>query len=42
MLEKAEKKPASYSNVYSPEDELVIFKKLFNSALEKKQKVHIV
>jgi len=26
MLEKSKTKPASYSNVYSPEDELEIFK----------------
>jgi len=42
MLEKAKTKPASYSNVYSPEDELDIFKDLFNQAIEKKQKIHIV
>ena len=42
MLEKSKTKYASYSNVYSPEDELEIFKDLFNSAIEKKQKIHIV
>jgi hypothetical protein len=42
MLEKAKTKPASYSNVYSPKDELEIFEEIFNSAIEKKQKIHIV
>jgi len=42
MLEKSKVKPASYSNVYSPKDELEIFKNIFNQAIEKKQKVHIV
>ncbi len=42
MLEKAENKPASYSNVYSPQDELDIFKNLFEKALENNQKIHIV
>jgi len=42
MLEKAQTKFASYSNVYSPEDELEIFKNLFNQAIEKKQKIHII
>ena len=42
MLEKAKTKPASYSNVYSPKDELEIFENLFKQALEKKQKIHIV
>lgn len=42
MLEKSKTKYASYSNVYSPEDELDIFKDLFVQAIEKKQKIHIV
>ena len=42
MLEKAKTKPASYSNVYSPKDEFEIFENLFNKAIEKKQKIHIV
>lgn len=42
MLEKAQSKPASYSNVYSPKDELEIFTELFNSALENNKKIHIV
>ena len=42
MLEKAKTKPASYSNVYSPKDELEIFENLFNQAIEKKQKIHII
>ena len=42
MLQKAEQKPASYSNVYSPEDELNIFKELFENALKDNKKIHIV
>ena len=42
MLEKSKVKPASYSNVYSPKDELEIFKNIFNQAIEKKQKTHII
>ena len=42
MLEKANTKPASYSNVYSPEDELEIFKDIFNQAIENNKKVHII
>lgn len=42
MLEKAESKPASYWNVYSPKDELEIFTQLFNDALENNKKIHIV
>ena len=42
MLEKAQTKFASYSNVYSPEDELEIFKKIFNKSIENKQKIHLV
>ena len=33
MLEKAKQKPASYSNVFSPKDELEIFTQLFNDAI---------
>jgi len=42
MLEKANTKPASYSNVYSPKDELEIFKYIFNQAIENNKKIHIV
>jgi predicted nicotinamide N-methyase len=42
MLEKSKTKPATYSNVYSPKDELEIFEKIFNSAIENNKKVHIV
>jgi len=42
MLEKSKTKPATFSNVYSPKDELEIFENLFNQAIEKKQKIHIV
>jgi len=31
-----------YSNVYSPEDELEIFKKLFDNALNNNKRIHIV
>jgi hypothetical protein len=42
MLEKSKIKPATWSNVYSPKDELEIFKELFDSALKNKKKIHIV
>ena len=42
MLEKTHQKPAMWSNVYSPKDELEIFTKLFDEAIEKQEKIHIV
>lgn len=42
ILEKVAGKPAMYSNVYSPKDELEIFQELFDSALERNKKIHIV
>jgi hypothetical protein len=42
MLEKAKLKPAMYSNVYSPKDELEIFTELFENAIKNNKKVHIV
>jgi hypothetical protein len=39
---KVKDKPAIYSNIYSPKDELEIFEELFNNALEKRQKIHII
>ena len=42
MLEKAKSKPASYSNVYSPEDELEIFKEIFDDAIKNNKKIHII
>lgn len=42
MLEKSKIKPAIYSNVYSPEDELEIFKELFADAVKNNKKIHIV
>lgn len=42
LLEKVEKKPAIYSNVYSPKDEFEIFEELFNNAIKNKKKIHIV
>lgn len=42
VFEKVAKKPAMYSNVYSPEDELAIFTELFNKAIQNKKKIHIV
>ena len=42
MLEKAKIKPAIYSNVYSPEDELEIFKDIFNDAIKNGKKIHII
>jgi hypothetical protein len=35
-------KPAMYSNMYSPKDELEIFESLFHDAVTKKQKIHII
>ena len=42
MLKKAKEKPAIYSNVYSPKDELEIFEGIFNNAVNIGKKVHIV
>ena len=42
VLEKVKDKPAMYSNVYSPEDELIIFKKLFQDAINNNKKIHII
>ncbi|MDD2871981.1 MAG: hypothetical protein PHS49_08405 [Candidatus Gracilibacteria bacterium] len=42
ILEKVADKPAMYSNVYSPEDELEIFTELFNQAIKNNKKIHII
>jgi len=42
VLKKVKEKPAMYSNVYSPEDELEIFKNLFDEAINNNKKIHIV
>lgn len=42
ILEKVSEKPAMYSNVYSPKDELEIFNELFNNAIKNNKKIHIV
>lgn len=42
ILKKVGEKPAMYSEVYSPKDELVIFTELFENALKYKKKTHIV
>ena len=42
MLEKAKTKPATWSNVYSPKDELEIFENLFDNAIKNNKKIHIV
>ncbi len=42
LLAKVAQKPAMYSNVYSPADELEIFTELFENALEQKKRIHIV
>ena len=42
ILKKVNEKPAMYSNVYSPEDELSIFKELFDNAIKNNKKIHIV
>jgi hypothetical protein len=42
VFAKIANKPAMYSNVYSPEDELKIFTQLFTEAINNKKKIHIV
>jgi len=42
ILKKVPQKPAMYSEVYSPKTELEIFTELFENALKKKKKIHIV
>ncbi len=42
MLKCLDKKPAMYSNVYSPKDELEIFEELCNNAIKNNKKIHIV
>ena len=42
LLEKVSQKPAMYSNIYSPSDELKIFTELFEQAISTHQKVHII
>ncbi len=42
ILKKVKQKPAMYSNVYSPKDELEIFEELFNNAIKDNKKIHIV
>ena len=42
ILKRVKEKPAMYSNVYSPEDELEIFQNLFNDAIKSNKKIHIV
>ena len=42
ILKMVKDKPAMYSNVYSPEDELEIFIELFNNAIKNNKKIHIV
>jgi len=42
ILKKVWEKPAMYSEVYSPKDELEIFTGLFDQALESNKKIHIV
>lgn len=42
ILERVSMKPAMYSEVYSPKDELQIFTELFETALKSNKKIHIV
>jgi dihydroorotase-like cyclic amidohydrolase len=42
ILQKLWDKPAMWSEVYSPKDELSIFTRLFEEALSQKKKIHIV
>ncbi|MDA9129213.1 hypothetical protein N9J72_01930 [Candidatus Gracilibacteria bacterium] len=39
---KISEKPAMWSEVYSPKDELQIFTELFDAALREKQKIHVI
>lgn len=42
ILERVRDKPAMYSEVYSPKDELEIFTQLFENALKNDKKIHII
>ena len=42
LLEHVKQKPAMYSTVYAPADELEIFSELFEKALSEKKRIHIV
>lgn len=42
LLKKLWDKPAMYSNVYSPKDELEIFVELFENAIKNNKKIHII
>lgn len=42
LLEKVKLKPAMWSSVYSPEDELEIFTEIFTDAIKNNKKIHIV
>ncbi len=42
ILERVKEKPAMWSEVYAPKDELEIFTALFEKAIEQKKKIHIV
>lgn len=42
ILLQVKEKPAMYSNVYSPKDELEIFETLFEEAIKNKKRIHIV
>ncbi len=42
ILDKVQQKPAMFSEVYSPKDELEIFTELFENAISENKKIHIV
>lgn len=42
IAEKVKEKPAMWSEMYSPKDELAIFTELFENVLKNKKKIHIV
>lgn len=42
ILENVRSKPAMYSEVYSPKDELEIFTSLFDQAIKNNTKIHVV
>lgn len=42
ILKKVKEKPAMWSEVYSPKDELEIFENVFDTAIQEKKRTHIV
>ena len=42
IMQKVSEKPAMWSEIFSPKDELEIFTELFDDALKNNKKIHIV